>query len=334
MDEVRHLVVRVALSDGSMGVAEAPPRPTIYGETPASMVAILRDEVGPRVVGGQARDALRRMSEIPYNYAAKGALDIAIHDAVAQSQGITLAQHLGSRDIGLRVSYILGIGKRDEILAEAQGVVERGVRVLKVKVGREWRADLLLVGELRELLGPSVDLYADANECMDSEEAGNILAALREQGLLYCEEPLPVELVRERAALRAKAILPMIADDSAFSARDLRRELALNTFDILNIKTARTGYSESLGMLGAATAAGKGVMVGSQASAGLGAARAALFAGLPGIEYPSELTFFLKLREDIVAEPLSIRDGRIQVSDAVNVRIDADRLRDAAVAAL
>ncbi|MEZ4612911.1 MAG: hypothetical protein R2838_22155 [Caldilineaceae bacterium] len=42
-----------------------------------------------------------------------------------------------------------------------------------------------------------------------------------------------------RVALRG-AVLPVIADDSCFTVLDLRRELALDTFDILNIKTART----------------------------------------------------------------------------------------------
>ncbi len=48
-----------------------------------------------------------------------------------------------------------------------------------------------------------------------------------------------------------------------------------------------------------ASAAGKGIMVGSQAGSTIGIARAAIFAALPGIEHPSELSFFLKLREEI-----------------------------------
>ena len=35
-----HVLVRVTLSDGSVGVAEATPRPTIYGETPGSVTAM------------------------------------------------------------------------------------------------------------------------------------------------------------------------------------------------------------------------------------------------------------------------------------------------------
>src|SRR5688500_10636873 len=48
---VSHVAVRVLLSDGSEGWAEAPPRPTIYGETIHSIRAVISDELAPRVTG-------------------------------------------------------------------------------------------------------------------------------------------------------------------------------------------------------------------------------------------------------------------------------------------
>ncbi len=326
--EARHVLVRVFLSDGSSGVAEAPPRPTIYGETASTICAIIAEELAPRIEGVPVRTASARLHEVKFNYAAKGAIDMALYDAAAQSSGQSLAALLESGDEPLCVSYILGMGAPDEVMAEAQRVVAAGVRVLKVKVGRDATADLAHIDAMQQVLGQDVRLYADANECLTTEDAPRTLAALRERGLLYCEEPLPVELIRERAALRAQSILPLIADDSAFTARDLVRELALDTFDVLNIKTARTGYTESEQMRTMALAAGKGIMVGSQASAGLGAARAGLFAARPGITHPSELTFFLKLEADIIDGKIPILDGAIDPADLAAVRVNPDLLRD------
>ncbi len=333
LSEAHHVLVRLALSDGSVGYGEAPPRPTIYGETVHSICSVIEHELAPRLLGMHAepRQVLARMHEIKYNYAAKGALDMALHCALAQSNGITLAQHLGCTQEKLRVSYILGIGERATVLAEAQRVVEQGVRVLKVKVGRAWEEDLARIGELQALLGPTVDLYADANECMKPDEAADKLDILREMGLLYCEEPLPIELIRERAALRTGGHLPLIADDSAFTVRGLCRELALDTFDILNIKTARTGFSESQQMLEMAQAAHKGIMIGSQASTGWGTVLAAHFAALPGIEHPSELSFFLKLQADIIDRPLQLHDGYLHLSEVQSAQIDESKLREFAV---
>jgi muconate cycloisomerase len=85
------------------------------------------------------------------------------------------------------------------------------------------------------------------------------------------EAPLPVEEVLARKALKSKGLLPLIADDSAMTPRDLRRELALDTFDILNLKPARTGVTWTLEMLALVREKGKRAMVGSQAQSSFGA---------------------------------------------------------------
>jgi L-Ala-D/L-Glu epimerase len=331
LSEVRHVLVAVRLDNGATGYAEAPPRPTIYGETVHSITGVIAHELAPRVVGAPLTQVQSRLHEVKYNFAAKGAIDMALHDALAQSKGVSLAEHLGVTAERVQVSYILGIGDRASVLAEAQRVYEQGVRVLKVKVGREWDEDLARIRELQALFGDAMTLYADANECLAPGEARWKLAHLHNLGLHYCEEPLPVELLGERAALRATEAMPLIADDSCFTVRDLGRELAFDTFDILNLKTARTGYTESRRMLEMALAAGKGVMVGSQASAGLGTVRAALFAGLPGIDHPCELSFFLKLKEDIIDRPIALHNGFLALADVLQARIDPDLLRAATI---
>jgi L-alanine-DL-glutamate epimerase-like enolase superfamily enzyme len=322
--EVRHVLVQVTLSDGSTGYAEAPPRPTIYGETVHSITSIIQHELAPQLLGAPLANVQARLHEIKNNHTAKGAIDMALHDALAQSRGITLAKHLGATAERVKVSYILGIGERDTVLAEARHVYDHGVRVLKVKVGREWEEDLARIHDLQAMFGSDMALYADANECLTVDNACWKLAHLRDLGLLYCEEPLPIELVHERASLRNEGIMPLIADDSCLTARELQRELALNTFDILNIKTARTGYTESRQMLGMALAAGKQIMVGSQASAGLGTVQAALFAAQRSVDHPSELSFFLKLEEDILDRELSLHDGYLHLAEINNACIDFD----------
>jgi L-alanine-DL-glutamate epimerase-like enolase superfamily enzyme len=344
---VSHIAVRVLLSDGSEGWSEAPPRPTIYGETIYSIPAVIEHELAPRIIGLPVWDdndaragglwampTLRRVQsrlhEIKNNHTAKAAIDMALHSALAQHRGTTLLDHLLDGEARgtdqLRVSYILGIGDRDTVLAEARRVVDQGVRVLKVKVGRSWEEDIARIRELQSELGPTIDLYADANECLDAADAAPKLEFLAALGLHYCEEPLPVEQIAARATLRAGQHLPLIADDSTFTLRDLQRELAFDTFDILNIKTARTGFTESAAMLALARRANKGVMIGSQASAGLGTLQAGLFAALPGIDHPSELSFPLKLRADILDRPLPIVDGYLNVDDLLAARIDRTAL--------
>jgi L-alanine-DL-glutamate epimerase-like enolase superfamily enzyme len=213
------------------------------------------------------------------------------------------------------------------MLAEAKLVYDQGVRVLKVKVGRNFEDDTKLIQVLQsEFQGSGMRLYADANEGLHPADAQAKLRQLADLGILYVEEALPVEMIAARSALRATNTMPLIADDSTFSLRDLTRELFFDTFDILNIKTARTGYTLSGNMLAAALEKGKGVMVGSQASSTLGTIRAAYFAGTEGIEHPSELSFFLKLEDDIVDTPIALEDGFIDLNRLENISLDEHKL--------
>ena len=325
LDRLEHVLVKVETDTGQIGVAEAPARPTIYGETTASIEAIVRDYLAPKLVGLEltnTSDVRKALHSVAGNLTAKGALDIALCEARAQSEGKTLFEVWRGSQERVRVSYILGLGEVEDLLTEARHVFEQGVSVFKVKIGRDRAHDKKVIEALSAAFTEEdVILYADANEGLEPETAAQDLARLAELGIAYVEEPLPVELLKERAALKAENILPIIADDSCFTLRDLSRELAFDTFNILNIKTARTGFTTSAEMLRLARSEGKGVMVGSQASSGLGTYHAALFASQAGVTHPSELSFPLKLQEDRTTS-LRYERGYLSVAQLAELRLN------------
>ena len=324
LDRLEHVLVKVETDTGHAGIAEAPARPTIYGETTASIETIIRDYLAPKLVGlklTNTSDIQKALHSVAGNLAAKGALDIALCEARAQAEGKTLFEAWRGERERVRVSYILGLGELEDLLEEARQVFDQGVSVFKVKIGRDRAHDEKVIEALDvEFAGEDIILYADANEGLEPATAARDLARLAELGVAYVEEPLPVELLKERAALKAEGILPIIADDSCFTLRDLIRELVFDTFDILNIKTARTGFTTSAEMLRSAQSEGKGVMVGSQASSGLGTYHAALFASQAGVTHPSELSFPLKLSEDSTS-PLPYEKGYLDVSKLSEMKL-------------
>ncbi len=325
MGGLEHLLIYARLSDGTVGVAEAPVRPTIYGETLPGIQAAIGHYLAPKLIGLDVHDTdaiATVFAHFPNNHTAKGATDIALSDARAVSKGTTLFEAERGPQRQLRVSFILGIDTLQTMLDEARIVFERGVRVFKIKIGRDPAHDQQIVEALQhEFAGEDVTLYADANEGLSPDTAAKELARLAALGLAYVEEPLPVEMIGARAALKRAAILPIIADDSCFTLRDLRRELDLDTFDILNIKTARSGFRESHAMLGLARSADKGVMLGSQASSGLGTYHGAIFASKAGVTHPSELSFPLKLEDDVLTQPLHYQSGILDVDSLADVHL-------------
>ena len=133
----------VRLSDGAVGWGEAPPRPTIYGETVSSICSVVRQELAPRLEGEMLDDSTlsklyARLQTVKNNQAARGALDMALHHALATSRNRTLYVHLGAGSSHVRVSYILGLGEIDDSLAEA----ERTVAQVCARVESEGRQGL------------------------------------------------------------------------------------------------------------------------------------------------------------------------------------------------
>ncbi len=328
LSRLRHVLVSVFDDAGNVGTAEAPVRPTIYGETVTSIEAVVREQLAPGLIGLETQAVAAQqdvLTRIPNNHCAKGALDTALCALQARAAGHNLFEVERGETEHVKVSFILGIADLGTMLAEAEQIYGQGVRVFKVKVGRNAAHDAEILGALQHTFaGAGVILYADANESMNLETAARDLERLHKLGVAYIEEPLPVHELKARAALKKADILPLIADDSCFSLTELERELAFDTFDILNLKTARTGFSTSQKMLALAQSAGKGVMVGSQASAGLGTLHAAIFSSKAGVTHPCELSFPLKLKNDILNAPLRFQAGYLEVKALAALHLSSD----------
>ena len=320
LKQLDHVLIRVELSDGAAGIAEATPRPMIYGETPASIIDIVDRQLAPLLIG-QAADSLEavrklsaRMELIKNNNTAKGALDMALHQAVAKHQGVPLREYLGSSRQRVQPSYIVSTGTPAEVTADVETAYHAGLRVFKVKIGKDIQQETDTIRQLAEQF-PAAQFYVDANQTLSGQNPPAVFKRLLDLGVLYCEEALPIYRITARRQLRQQSRMPLIADDSALTCHDLERELEFDTFDILNIKTARTGFSQSMRMLDLCARYGKSIMVGSQASSLLGCLHAALFAGRAEVNCASECSFFLKTDVDLASAP-SIIDGWMSLDSA------------------
>jgi len=311
---LHHVQITVILDDGAEGQAEATPRPSIYGETQISVNHIIKHHLAPMLIGHTINtqadiDALETdLHHIKGNHTAKGALNMALYVALAKSKGQSLATLLGLQSDTTQVSYIVSTGKTDHVLANVGEIYGQGVRVFKMKIGVNIPTEIETIRQLIKSY-PQAGFYVDANQCLDADTATGILNQLHDMGVLYCEEPLPIHQIRERQQLRQQTTMPIIADDSTFTLADVQRELALDTFDIVNIKTARTGFSQSKQIATLARNHGKQLMVGSQASSRLGCEHAALLAMSINSECATEASFYLNTADD--ASQLAIVDGQL-----------------------
>lgn len=331
VEEIEHVLLRLTTDDGLVGVADIPPRPYTYGETPQSVVALLTGIFSRLLIGADPRDRgviHAGLARTVGNHATKGGIDIALWDIIGKSTGLSVHRLLGGYSPSLGVSHMLGFDEPAVIVAEAQRFSdELGITTFKIKVGRRpLSLDIDVVAALRDAFGDRVELYLDANRGWTASEAARVLEATDGLGLTFLEEPDDAREVLSRRRLVSRSRIPIVADESAPTLGDAAREIQTGGATALSIKTARTGFTESQKILAYAEALGLDVLIGNQIDTQIGSTASVTFGA--AFEYssrrPAELSNFLDMGDDLRSEPLIIHDGRIDAPTVPGVGADVD----------
>jgi L-alanine-DL-glutamate epimerase-like enolase superfamily enzyme len=326
-----HVLLRVRTDDGLVGFAEAPPRPFTYGETQESIVAVVRSLFAPAVIGMSAfdREAIAaKLDRTVGNPAAKAALDMALWDVIGKSLGLPVTTLLGGFTDRLRVAHMLGFAPPAEMVDEAERMRDTyGITTFKVKVGRHpVSLDVAVCRALREGLGDDVELYIDGNRGWTSSEAARALRAMADLDLTLAEELCPADDVLGRRWLVSQCTIPFVADESAVRPGEVTRELLGGSATAISIKTARTGFTTSQRVLFQCEGLGVEVVMGNQIDGQIGTMCTAAF----GSAYahtsrrPGELSNFLDMTDDLLTEPLDIRQGELQIRPGAGLGIELD----------
>jgi L-Ala-D/L-Glu epimerase len=256
--------------EGATGRGEAAPT-GYYGQDAEGVAAALKVvEVGdPWDIEG----TLVHNDELPPT--ALMALDNALHDLTARRLGVPVYRLLGLGRPEPVSAYTLGIADRETTVADAKRLGAHPI--LKVKVGG-WE-DIETLRAVRE--SSEAELWVDANEAFSPEEAVEVVGALREIGVAMIEQPVPASAGPEalRGATEAAFPVPVIADESSITARDVPG--LAGCVSGVNVKLAKCGgIRRALQMIHTARAHGMLVMLGCMVETSLGISAAAQISGL------------------------------------------------------
>lgn len=227
---------------------------TYYGETPETITAVmplLVAAVEPVVasIGNEARppdvarvaavaavlaDAADAMDgAIAHHGAAKCALDTALHDHWARRLGIPLHQLLDLPAEVPPTDFTIGIDD-PAIVAERAARASR-FPALKIKVGGP--ADVETLEAVRRVFtGP---IRVDANTAWEPEQAVRLVPELERLGVELIEQPFPAHRLDQLRWLQERSSLPIVADESAVTIRDL--DGLVGVVAGINVKLAKCG---------------------------------------------------------------------------------------------
>jgi len=286
VDRVDVVLVEATDSDGRSGWGEAPTSWRVTGESPESVTAAVVGPLSQSLDAARLDDitelASRVKKSVVGNASARSAVECAVYDLNAQSAGLSLARSLGAAVDSTRVAtdMTLSVGTVAEVLSSARSHVANGFDCIKLKAASSEEALKSLVA-LRAEFGPKFRLRIDANQAWQPDEAIRVIHSIEDAGLgpELVEQPVGAHDLAGLARVTAAVNVPILADESVWTSRDLHEVIRLRAADSINIKLAKTGgLSEALILATAARAADMDVIVGCMMESTVGGAAAASLA--------------------------------------------------------
>jgi L-Ala-D/L-Glu epimerase len=283
--ETDNVVVRCALSDGSVGWGEGVPRDYVTGETVDTALDLLRAsdlpaqfEPCPDFERAVRLAERLKLAPVPgddrmcQGNAARCAVELAVLDAYGRAFGeplmnVTklLAPDLYEPKEKVQYSGVVLSAKGWKAKALSLAYRVMGFAQVKVKVGIDGQDDAARLATVRRWAGKLVDLRVDANEAWSIDEAAERIRALEPFGVTSAEQPVRHEDVESLAAIRKQINTPIMLDESLCSEVDAERAAANGWCDLFNIRLSKCGgFIPSLRLAGLAVRHGLGYQLGCQ----------------------------------------------------------------------
>ena len=203
-------------------------------------------------------DILQYVDQIaPGNYAAKASVDIALHDLVGKLIGQPWYRIWGLNPKRTpNTSFTIGIDKPGVV--KSKTAEASAFKILKVKLGKG--NDREMITAVRSVT--NIPLCVDVNQgWTDRQEALDMIFWLKEQGVVFIEQPMSKTAYADIAWLTQRSPLPVIADEAFQTVADL--EKVNGVYNGINVKLMKCGgMRAAYTIMKMARALGMKVMIG------------------------------------------------------------------------
>ena len=284
-----------------------------YLRAAAPVMAAMLDEVGRMVEGdrvvpaalwGKLAQRFMLMGVQGVVRMAMAGLDVAAWDALAVAAGVPLATFLGGKPQPILAYNSCGLGLMtpDEVADEAEKLLARGFRAVKLRLGYPTlKEDLAAVHAVRRRIGDEVALMVDYNQVLSVTDALERGRALDQESIYWLEEPIRHDDYAGCAALAQALTTPIQIGENFSLPVAMQTALAAGAADYAMPDLERIGGVS--GWQGAATLAAEHRM--RMSSHLFPEVSAHLLAATPTAHYLE----YMDWADAFVQEPLRIVDG-------------------------
>jgi L-alanine-DL-glutamate epimerase-like enolase superfamily enzyme len=256
------------------------------------------------------------------------AVEIALWDLVARAAGLPLRNLLGgARDAVAAYAsggYYRPGDARENVVGELERYRALGFTDFKLKFGGlPLHEDVERVAAARETLGPGPRIALDVNNGWRTlEQAMRAVEALHEHDVWWVEEPFSPDDVRNHALLAERSPIPIATGEIEATRWGFAQLVEQNAAHILQPDVCVLGGIAEWRRI-AALAASFDLPVAPHWHANLHAQLAAATPNCLTVEYFA-LSEGIYNFEQLVANPLAVRDGMIQLDDTPGIGVEID----------
>ena len=336
--ERRGFLLVVHDADGVVGLGDVAPLPGFSRETLEEVMArwlAIHEEV-VRWTAPATRQQLGAMSPTLERLTAgspslRFGLESALADLASRRAGLSLGRWLRESAANeVEVNALLVADDPATLAGQARAAATSGFRTLKMKVAvGSVPHDLERVAAIREAV-PGANLRIDANEGWTESEAREAFPRLREFGLEFVEQPLPVGEAALARRLSTIFDVPLALDEEVNTSADAMRLITERLCDGIVLKPMIVGgLLSSLSLAEAAQQAGVKVMFTSTWESDVGLAATLHLACAVGSAATRRgacgLSTAGMIADGLVEPALRISGGRLSTAGQVGLGLQLSR---------
>ncbi len=329
------VLVKVVAEDGTTGYGEAH-----HAMAPTAIAEIINHSLAPIVAG---MDCLDREGVYDRIYRSQiqthgtgtaavisaSGVDIALFDLAGKILKQPVCALLGGAHKASDAyagGLSLGFQPLESLEREVQGILDRGYKSIKLRVGQDARIDAERVGHIRKTFGDELKIAVDAATRYSILDTEAVARYCERYNVWWLEEPFTPDNIDGYKALRRYTATSLAAGENHFTKQAFRELLRERAIDIVQADCTKAGGITEVKKI-ADMAAAYHVMVAPHTSQSVlsAAANLHLLAAIPnGLVHEADLAPVNPFRDRLAKNSIEIDKGKMNLPRGFGLGLDID----------